>query len=101
MRAKVEYTCDYQSEDGNDQRGQTTVYPEDGSGGRVHATWSCTGGMGDGAELVENTTAWSDEEAEELVNSTDICQGVGTFLCDIGTDKHGWSTVENVEWVKE
>ena len=99
MRARVEFTCDYMSKSGDDQKGRVIVTPQDGSGGRLHGIWGCDGGMGTGTELDENTTiCWTDEQAEKIVDCTDICQGIGTFDCDIECD--GWPEVENVEWVE-
>ena len=101
MRARVEYTCDYMSKNGDDQHGRIIITPQDGSGGRLHATWRCEGGKGKGADLDENTTTcWDDEEADLILDSNDICQGIGTFDCDIGEDDNGWPTVTNVQWIE-
>ncbi len=100
MKARVEYTIDYCSENGDDQRGRVIVHPQ--SGGRVQGTWLCEGGMGSGTELDENTTTcWDDEQAEFIVDGPEICQGIGIFDCDIEFDQYGHPIVENVVFVEE
>lgn len=98
MRIRVEYTCDWSDDDG-DSLGRIIVHHPDG--GMIVATWECRGGMGGGAEVKSNTTAWDDVAADDLVNSTDLCQGIGTFEADLGKDEHGWPKLSNVEWLED
>lgn len=94
--AKVDYLCDWSSKNRDDQRGHIKVTT---ATGEIYATWSCTGGMGDGAELVSNTTEeFTDEEADELVNATELCQGNGSYTAHITQDKYGWYTPVDVVW---
>lgn len=101
MRARVEYACDFMSENMNDQHGHIIVTPQDGSGGHLHGTWLCKGGKGKGAVLDENTTLWDNDEAELILDSADLCQGIGTYDCDIDWDENGYPAVANVVWIHE
>ena len=84
MKARVEFTLDWQSRNGDDQKGRVIIHPQDGSNGRVHGSWSCKGGMGQGTDLDENTTTcWTDEQAELIIDRADICREIGTYDCDI------------------
>ena len=105
VRVKVEYTCEYSSDDGMDQWGRIIVtHPK---GGTMVARWDCEGGKGRGAELRENTTPWSDNEADAIVNAAELCQGDGTYYADIevAAVPHPvggiwWDIdVDNVEWI--
>lgn len=99
VRARISYVCDWHSDNGNDQLGHIRVVTPTGV---IEGTWSCTGGMGDGAELISNSTAeFSDDEADTLLNSADLCQGDGTYDADIGTDMHGWPKLSNIVWIDE
>lgn len=95
--ATVEYVCDWNSENGDDQRGHIKVTTATGT---IEATWSATGGRGDGAELVTNTTKeFTNEQAEILIDTTDLCQGNGSYTADLVEDSNGWYDVENVNWI--
>ncbi len=97
MRARIEYMQDWANENGDDQTGHIKITTETGI---IEGTWSCTGGMGDGAELVTNTTEeFDDDEADELLNSSGLCQGSGEYDADIITNEHGWYDLENVAWI--
>ena len=97
MRAKVNYTCDWASKNGDDQIGQIIIEPE--SGGRVSASWECRGGKGRGAELLENTSQWSDEYCEIVLDTADLCQGNGEFVVEITEGEYGWPDIQLVEWI--
>lgn len=95
MRVIVEYVCDWNSENGDDQTGHIAVTTPTG---RIEGTWSCTGGMGDGAVLVSNTTEeYTDDEAYSILNATDLCQGNGTCDGDLQPGGVDW-TLTNVVW---
>lgn len=97
MRARITYTCDWVKND--DQGGRITVeHPE---GGKIEATWDSLGGMPGETTAKSNTTPWTDAQAEEIVNTADICQGIGTYTADLIEDEHGWFDVDNVEWEDE
>lgn len=99
MQVKVEYTQDYCSRSGDDQNGRVIVTTPTG---RIHARWECEGGMGSGATVDENTTTeYTDDEADDIVNCTDICQGVGDYEGDLHTDEYGWWTLTDVQWPQE
>lgn len=96
IHVTVTYTCDWESKNRNDQRGHITIRTATGT---IEATWSSTGGMGDGCDLISNTTQEFDEEtAEALLDSNDLCQGLGTYEGDVDADEYGWLTLENVVW---
>lgn len=98
MRATIEYVCDWCSESGDDQNGHIKITTPTGV---IEGTWDCRGGMGGGTELVSNTTEeYTDEEAERLLDSSDLCQGNGVYDADIVTDEYGWYTLENVSDVR-
>ena len=93
MQLTIEYTCDYCN--GDDQSGRIIVGTPSG---RISATWSCEGGMGEGAEVVENTSSLTDSEADDLVNCSDICQGIGKYTAILTKDEHGWCRLTDVVW---
>lgn len=97
MRAKVNYTCDWASDDGDDQTGHITIEPS--GGGKVTATWECRGGKGRGTELRENTTQWTDEFAEIVLDTADLCQGQGEFIVEIEEGKWQWPDITLIEWI--
>lgn len=97
MKVRVNYTCDFYSEDGMDQHGRVILEPE--SGGRVTATWDCRGGKGRGCELRENTTEWTDEFADRVLDSCDLCQGIGEFVVEVTANDTPWPEIELVEWL--
>jgi hypothetical protein len=82
-----------------DQTGRIIVtHPE---GGQITATWECRGGKGRGAEVRENTTPMSDEDADLLVNTADLAQGIGTYEADLDKDAFGWFVLVNVDWCED
>ena len=97
MRAKVNYTCDWASENSDDQIGRILIDPE--SGGRVSATWECRGGKGRGAVMVENTSQWSEEFCEKVLDTADLCQGSGEYAAEITEGEYEWPDIELVEWI--
>lgn len=98
MRAKVNYTCDWTANRNDDQGGRVIIEPDDG--GRILATWECRGGKGRGCELVENTTSWSDEFAEIVLDTPDLCQGIGEYTVDI-SEEETWPDIELDEWLSD
>ena len=93
--AKIDYIADWSSESGDDQRGHIKVTTPTGV---IEATWSCTGGKGDGSDLVSNTTTeFSDDEAGHLVNSADLCQGNGSYTADIEMGEYD-AVLSNAVW---
>ena len=99
MRAKVNYTCDWFSKSGDDQTGRILIDPD--SGGRVSATWECRGGKGRGAVLLENTSQWTDEFCEAVLDTADLCQGIGEFIVEIEEGEYEWPDIELVEYIGE
>ena len=97
VRVRIEYTCDRITKNGDNQRGRIIVTTPTGV---IKAKWSCTGGRGDGSEVVSNTTTeFDDDLADELVNNPEICQGIGVYDADVVEGDYGWLDVENVTWV--
>jgi len=97
VHATIEYALDWTSKSGDDQRGHINITTATGT---IEATWSASGGKGDGCELISNTTTeFSDEEAEELLDSADLCQGIGTYEADVTEGEYGWLTLVNVKWL--
>lgn len=91
MKAKVNYTQDWTSENGDDQIGRIIIDPE--SGGRVSASWECRGGKGRGARLLENTSQWTDEFCEKVLDTADLCQGIGEYIVEITEEEYEWSGI--------
>jgi len=97
MKITVEYTADWFSENGDDQHGRVNITTEDGK--KIHATWSCRGGMGQGCELLSNTTTLTDEYVEGILDSCDLCQGIGTYTMEVSEDEYGWVSLDVIEWL--
>ncbi len=99
--ATVTYARDWISDDQDSQTGHIRVQT---STGVIEATWSHTDGSG-GANLVSNTTKeFTDYQAHDLINSTDLCQGDGSYRAYLEL-AHGpcgdYAIVRNVEWIGE
>lgn len=95
-RIKVEYICDWTSRSGDDQTGHITITTPTGV---IEATWECRGGMGGGADLVSNSTKeFTDEEAQELIDTSALSQGDGTYEADLFRNEYGWFDVKNIVW---
>ena len=93
INATIEYICDHHDDEAGNQNGHITITTPTG---RIMATWSATGGMGDGCELSSNTTTeLSDDDAVALLDNPDLCQGDGTYRATITDDLQ----ITNVEWV--
>jgi hypothetical protein len=92
IAATIEYVCDWVS--GDDEQGYIKVMTPTGI---IKGTWSSTGGMGDGAELISNSTQeFDDDEAYNFLNAAELCQGDGVYTADIDPDEH---TLANIVWV--
>lgn len=96
MQVTVEYVVDWESRSQDDQIGHITITTPKGL---IEATWSSTGGMGDGCKLISNDSELSDEEAETLLDDADLCQGNGTYKAELVEDEeNGGYTIEDVVW---
>jgi hypothetical protein len=95
MEATIEFTCDWSSDDGNDQHGRIIVATPTG---QIDASWRCEGGKGRGAVVESNTTSEYDyTEAHEIVNAAEICQIEGKYTGTITlAGKNGWFGLSNV-----
>lgn len=95
MRLLVTVTCDWSSGDMDDQFGRVLMESDTG---KISASWSCEGGKGKGAELLENDTDYSDELWDEVLDSPDLYQGFGTYSVDLNFNGSGLPVIENVCW---
>jgi len=96
MKARVENVITAHDTNHDNQDGRYTIRPE--SGGVIVAVWRSRGGKGRGCELLENTTSWSDEFVDRLLDNSDLCQGIGEYVVDIDISEL-WPDVELVEWI--
>lgn len=92
--ATISYLVDYHNEETDDQGGRIKVVTPTGE---IHGTWQIGS-----VDLQSNTTReFTDEEAWKLLDSTDLCQGDGTYTATITTDEYGWYVLDDVVWAED
>lgn len=96
MKITVTYLCNHSK--GSNQRGTIKVETPTGI---IDGTWRVSGGRGSGSELVANTSEFTDEVAHEILNASGLCQGYGTFTCELTFDQYGWADITDVQWPAE
>ena len=92
----VTVTCDWASEDNDDQMGRVLIACD---GGTVEASWACKGGKGSGATLLANSTNEPDERWEEVLDTPDLFQGFGDYSADLSFNSLGFAVIDNVTWI--
>lgn len=96
MKILVDVTCDWASEDNDDQRGRVKIQSETGS---IIASWGCEGGKGTGAKLLENGSSLPDEVWDEILDQPSLYQGFSSYEAELHFDKSGTATIQHLHWI--